>query len=129
MPASTILSDIRTPLATALASVSANVYNHVPESPMPPCVVFVPNSPYLEIDTIGKSQVRVRINLTITAIVAYNSNPASLDNLEQLVMSILAVIPNGYIVGSVTRPSVTNIGASTMLVSDIDVSTYYTQTT
>jgi len=129
MPASTILSDIRTPLATALAGVSANVYNHVPESPMPPCVVFVPNSPYLEIDTIGKSQVRVRINLTITAIVAYNSNPASLDNLEQLVMSILAVIPNGYIVGSVTRPSVTNIGASTMLVSDIDVSTYYTQTT
>jgi len=129
MPASTILSDIRTPLATALAGVSANVYNHVPESPMPPCVVFVPNSPYLEIDTIGKSQVRVRINLTITAIVAYNSNPASLDNLEKLVMSILAVIPNGYIVGSVTRPSVTNIGASTMLVSDIDVSTYYTQTT
>lgn len=129
MPASTILSAIRQPLATALAGVSANVYNHVPESPMPPCIVFVPNSPYLDIDTIGKSQVRVRINLTITAIVAYNSNPASLDNLEQLVMSILAVIPNGYIVGSVTRPSVTNIGASTMLVSDIDVSTYYTQTT
>lgn len=129
MPASTILSAIRQPLATALAGVSANVYNHVPESPMPPCVVFVPASPYLDIDTIGKSQVRVRINLTITAIVAYNSNPASLDNLEQLIMSILAVIPNGYIVGSVTRPSVTNIGASTMLVSDIDVSTYYTQTT
>ena len=129
MPASTILSSVRQPLATALAGVSANVYNHVPESPMPPCIVFVPNSPYLDIDTIGKSQVRVRINLTITAIVAYNSNPASLDNLEQLVMSILAVIPNGYIVGSVTRPSVTNIGASTMLVSDIDVSTYYTQTT
>lgn len=129
MPASTILSDIRQPLATALAGVSANVYNHVPETPIPPCIVFVPSSPYLEIDTIGKAQVRVRINLTITGIVQYNSNPASLDNLEQLIMSILAVIPNGYIVGAVSRPSVTNIGAATMLVSDIEVSTYYTQTT
>lgn len=129
MPASTILSDVRQPLATALAGVSANVYNHVPETPIPPCIVFVPSSPYLEIDTIGKSQVRVKINLTITALVQYNSNPASLDNLEQLIMSILAVIPNGYIVGAVSRPSVTNVGAATMLVSDIEVSTYYTQTT
>jgi hypothetical protein len=95
---------------------------------MPPCVVFVPDSPYLEIETIGKSQVRVKINLTISAVVAYNSNPASLDNIEQLIMSILTVIPNGYIVGEVERPTVQNVGASTMLISDINVSTYYTQT-
>ena len=128
MPVSTILASVRQPLATALASVSANVYNHVPESPMPPCVVFIPDSPYLEIETIGKSQIRVKINLTISAVVAYNSNPASLDNIEQLIMSILTVIPNGYIVGEVERPTVQNVGASTMLISDINVSTYYTQT-
>jgi len=129
MPASTILSAVRQPLATALAGVAANVYNHVPESVMPPAAVFVPDSPYLEIETIGKSQVRVKINLTISAVVAYNSNPASLDNIEQLIMSILAVIPNGYIVGAVERPTVQSVGASTMLISDINVSTYYTQTT
>jgi hypothetical protein len=66
--------------------------------------------------------------MTITAAVAYNSNPASLDNIEQLIMSILAVIPNGYIVGEVERPTVTTIGASTMLIADIRVSTYYEQT-
>jgi hypothetical protein len=44
-------------------------------------------------------------------------------------MSILTVIPNGYIVGEVERPTVQNVGASTMLISDINVSTYYTQTT
>jgi len=129
MPASTILSSVRQPLATALASVAGNVYSFVPESVYPPAVVCVPDSPYLEIETIGKSQVRCKVNMTITAIVAYNSNPASLDNIEQLIMSILAVIPSGYIVGSVERPTVTQVGASTMLISDINVSTYYTQTT
>ncbi len=88
----------------------------------------MPSSPYLEIETIGKSSVRCKVNMTITAIVAYNSNPASLDNMEQLVMSILAVIPSGYVVGAVEQPTVQQIGASTMLISDINVSTYYTQT-
>jgi hypothetical protein len=95
---------------------------------IPPAVVCVPSSPYLEIETIGKTTLRCRVNLTITAAVAYNSNPASLDNIEQLVMSILAVIPNGYVVGSVERPTVTQVGASNLLISDINVSTYYTQT-
>jgi hypothetical protein len=129
MPASTILSSVRQPLATALAGVSGNVYAFVPESVIPPAVVCIPDSPYLEIETIGKSSVRCKVNLTISAVVAYNSNPASLDNIEQLIMSILAVIPNGYIVGEVERPTVTQVGASTMLISDINVSTYYTQTT
>ena len=129
MPASTILSSVRQPLATALTGVAGNVYSFVPESPMPPAVVLVPSSPYLEIETIGKSSVRCKINMTITAAVAYNSNPASLDNIEQLIMSILAVIANGYIVGVVERPTVTQVGASTLLISDINVSTYYQQTT
>jgi hypothetical protein len=129
MPPSTILSSVRQPLATALASVAGNVYSFVPESVIPPAVLLVPSSPYLEIETIGKSSVRCRVNMTITAAVAYNSNPASLDNIEQLLMSILAIIPAGYIVGSVERPTVTQVGASTLLVSDINVSTYYQQTT
>ena len=129
MPASTILSSVRQPLASALASVAGNVYAYVPESIIPPAVVCVPDSPYLLIETVGKSSVRCKVNLTISAVVAFNSNPASLDNIEQLIMSILAVIPNGYIVGSVERPTVQSVGASTLLVADINVSTYYTQTT
>jgi hypothetical protein len=128
MPPSTILSSVRQPLATALAGVAGNVYSFVPESVIPPAVVLVPSSPYLEIETIGKSSVRCRVNMTITAAVAYNSNPASLDNIEQLIMSVLAVIPTGYIVSSVERPTVSQVGASTLLIADVRVSTYYTQT-
>jgi hypothetical protein len=128
MPNQTILEQIRTPLATALSSVAGNVYSFVPETVIPPAVVVVPDSPYLEFETISKSNIRAKINFTISVAVAYNSNPASLDNIEQLVISVLAVIPNGYIVGSVERPTVTQVGASTLLIADVRVSTYYTRT-
>jgi hypothetical protein len=125
---STILSAVRTPLATALSSVAGNVYSFVPESVIPPAVVVVPDSPYLEFDLINKSVIKCKVNRTITVAVAYNSNPASLDNIEQLLMSVLAVIPSGYEVSSVERPTVSQVGASNLLIADIRVSTYYNQT-
>ena len=128
MPNETILQQIRTPLATALSVVAGNVYSFVPETVIPPAVVVVPDSPYLEFETISKSNIRAKINMTITVAVAYNSNPASLDNIEQLIISVLAVIPGGYIVSSVERPTVTTVGASTLLIADVRVSTYYTRT-
>jgi hypothetical protein len=128
-PPSTILSQVRQPLATALSSVAGNVYSYVPESIIPPAVVCVPDTPYLELETISKSTLHTKINFSISVAVAYNSNPASLDNIEQLIMSVLAVIPTGYVVSTVERPTVTQVGASTLLIADIRVSTYYTQTT
>lgn len=128
MPSSTILSAVRQPLATALSSVAGNVYSFVPENVIPPAVVVVPDSPYLEFDLINKSVIKCKINMTITVAVAYASNPASLDNIEQLLMSVLAVIPSGYEVSSVERPTVSQVGASNLLIADIRVSTYYNQT-
>lgn len=124
---STILSQVRQPLADALSTVAGNVYSFVPESVIPPAVVVVPDSPYLEFDLINKSVIKAKINMTISVAVAYNSNPASLDNIEQLLMSVLAVIPSGYEVSSVERPTVSQVGASTLLIADIRVSTYYNQ--
>jgi len=121
-----ILSSIRQPLATALAGVSANVFTHVPENVPVPAVILVPDSPYLELETINKTVLHAKINMTITCCVVYASNPAALDNLEQLIFSVLGAIPAGYQVGPVERPTVTQVGSSNMLVADIRVSTYYT---
>jgi hypothetical protein len=128
MTASTVQANIRQVLADALAGVTANVYSFVPETIIPPATVIVPDSPYFELETIGNSQVRFKINMTVTACVAYSSNPASLDNLEQLVISILSAIPRGYELSVVERPSVTQVGNTNLLCSDIRVSTYYAQT-
>lgn len=130
MPTPTsIATNVRGTLATALSGVVASVYSSVPEAVIPPAVVIVPDSPYLETSIIGKSQVRVKINFVVTAAVAYNSNAGALDNLEKLIISILAVMPSGYVVGDVQRPTITSVGASNLLVADLSVSTYYTQQT
>ena len=123
----TIQSSVRGALATALSSVAATCYDHVPEAIIPPAVVIIPDSPYLIPNLINKSSTKVEVNLIISAVVAYNSNPGALDNIEQLIISILAALPAGYEVGNIERPTVTQIGISEMLVSDIRVTTYYTQ--
>jgi hypothetical protein len=128
MTASTI-ADTRAALASAFSSLSANVYPSVPESPIPPAIVVLPDSPYMEIVLIGKATTKVKLNFKVTAIVASNSNAGSLDNLEKLIIGILAALPTGYVVDVVEKPTVLEVGQSPMLVADINVSTYYTQTT
>lgn len=129
MPASTISSDVRGAIKTALAGVTANVYDHVPEAPIVPAVVIVPDAPYMEIELIGKATTRVKLNYTITACVAYLSNPASLDNLEKLIISILGAFNSSkYELSVVERPSITQVGTTNLLVSDIRLSVRYEQT-
>ena len=128
MTASSIAVNVRGALKTAFSSVAANVYDHVPEAPIVPAIVVVPDAPYLEFELINKSTLKCKVNLTVTCIVAYHSNPAALDNLEQLVISATKAIPSGWEVDSADQPKVTEIGASVALVSDIRISTYYTQT-
>ena len=121
MPASTIATSVRGAIKTAIANVAANTYDSVPEAPIVPFAAVVPANPYLEANLIGTS-TRVRVNLVITVGVAMHSNAAALDNIEQLVMSILAVIPSGYIVGDVSVPSIVSVGSSNLLSADIPVS-------
>jgi hypothetical protein len=56
MPAST-LAGTRSTLAAAFNSLAATSYGYVPESPIPPAIVIVPSSPYLEQQLIGKSVI------------------------------------------------------------------------
>jgi hypothetical protein len=128
MPANSIQVAIRDALKTAFSGLAASTYNSVPESVISPAIVIVPDTPYFEPTFLGKANVKLKVNLIATAIVAYNSNPASLDNIEKLVISILAALPAGYTVGVVERPLVSQIGAAQYLTCDINLSTYYTQT-
>jgi len=128
MTASSIAVNVRGSLKTALASVSANVYDYIPEAPNVPFAALVPAIPYLEPNLIGSS-TRVKINFLLTVGVAPYSNAASLDNIEKLVMSILAVIPSGYTVGTVSNPIPVTLASGNQIVAcEIEISTQYTQT-
>ena len=123
-----ISADVRGAIKTALAGVTANVYDTVPEAPIVPAVMVIPDSPYMELETIGRANVRVKLNYTITAAVAYFSNPASLDNLEKLTISILSALSaSKYELSTVERPSVTQVGTTNLLVADIRLSVRYEQ--
>ena len=122
----TIQADVRAPLATALAGVTASVYESVPEAIIAPACLIIPGTPYLETRLIS-SAIQLKINFTIAGVVAYNNNAGALDNLEQLALEILAAIPSGYEVGDVSRPSIITLGSSNFLIAEIEVSTYYTQ--
>ena len=124
----TIAINCRGTLATALAGVAASVYSSPPEAVIPPACVILYDSPMMESTLISNTAVKVKLNFIVTAAVAYNSNSGSLDNLEKLIIEILGAIPSGYVVGDVQRPSITSVGASNLLVADLSISTYYTQT-
>jgi len=125
---STILDTVRDPLATALQGVTASVYSTPPEAIIAPACSIMPSSPYLESNLIGKEVIRVKVNLTISAIVAYNNNAGALDNLEKLMLEILGAIPNNFVVGNFSRPGIITVGTGNFLNSDLDVYTYYQQT-
>lgn len=120
------IADLRKELKIALLECKANVYDHVPESVIAPAVVVVPDSPYAEVQTIGANTIRCQLNYSLTLCVAYHSNAAALDNLEKLWLQVLAALPANYVVGVLEKPSVTQVGASELLVADFNVSTYYT---
>jgi hypothetical protein len=123
----TIQSEVRAPLATALAGVTASVYEAPPEALIAPACVIVADSPYMESTLINGAVTKVKINFVISAVVAYNNNAGALDGLEQLVIQILGAMPAGYVVDIVERPAIINVGTGSFLTSDISVSTYYTQ--
>ena len=122
-----IESAIRTPLKTALSTIAANVYNGIPETMTSPSICLSPDAPYLESVLIGKNTTKVKVNLTVTGVVGYTNNAAALDNLEQLMISIIATMPNGFEVGNVNAPQSLEVGAGKYLVADLQVSTYYNQ--
>ena len=121
------LADLRTSLAGNFTSLPATVYAYVPEVVIPPAIVIVPDAPYLSPNLINQSTTKVQVNYAITVAVAYNSNPGALDNLEQLVMDVLAALPSGYEVGNVMQPMPVKVGPSNLLATDILVSTQYTE--
>ena len=125
---STILDTVRDPLATALENITASVYGSPPETIIAPACSILPDSPYLENVLIGKATLKVKVNLIISAIVAYNNNAGALNNLEELMIEILEEIPTNYVIGNFSRPSIITVGTGNFLSSDLDVYTYYHQT-
>ncbi len=116
------LRDVRTALAQALADGGvAGVYTDPPGVVTPPAVIVAPDDPYLEPLTIGKEpgQTSVRVRFRLLVAVAQNDTPASLDQLERLVVDVWRALPPGTETSSAGGPSVQQVGPSEMLTTTI----------
>lgn len=125
-----IYSNVRKPLKDALESVEniASVYTTYPEAAILPFVAIIPASPYISPNLIGNSSVRGRINFALTLAVEPYDNEAGLDNIEQLIVNILAVIPSGYTVGDVSNPIPAVLQSGTDCIAcEINISTQFTE--
>jgi hypothetical protein len=115
------MSDIttaRAAIGTALEATGYIVYSYPAENMSTPCIVLVPGSPYIVINSIG-SNPRLSGTFDVTLCVAANDNQAALVNLETMISTVLANLPGGIAVGDFSQPKIVQVGPSDLLTTDI----------
>ena len=103
----------------AFAGLTAAVYDYAPPIVPGPSIFVFPDDPYVEFHSINVGRLTLRFLLT--AAVPMNDNQGSLVNLEDLVIGIITNLPAGTVIQSVGAPAVTQVGPSSLLVSEMAV--------
>lgn len=118
------LSTLRGGLKTAIASSNKySVYDHIPEAVIPPAVMILGGSPWLEPLSIGSKAYAVRY--IIECVAAPISNPGSMEKLEDLVETVLGLIPKNWLILDVSTPRLRPVNSTDLLAAEILVQTTY----
>jgi hypothetical protein len=119
------LSTLRTALKNAIASNNKySVYSHVPEAVIPPAVMLVTGSPWLEPIVIGNNRA-FTVRYIIECVAAPMTNPSSLEKLEDMIETVLALIPTNWIILDVTSPRLRAVNSTDLLAAEILIQTTY----
>ena len=111
----------RNALAASLAAAGRVVLAYPAENITAPALVLVPGSPYLEPQVIGGANKRVNMRFDLTAIVNAADNQAALANIEALMLATFTALPANVTIGSWSQPTVTQVGNSDMLISQVSI--------
>jgi hypothetical protein len=115
------IQSVRDALESAITSNSVySVYDHVPETIIPPCVLIVTSDPWLETATLGNTPTYF-IRYVLELVAAPISNPGSLINLETMVQTILPLIPNTFQILGVSSPRIRQANTTDVLTAEISV--------
>lgn len=119
------LSTLRSTLKTAITSNNKySVYDHVPEAIVPPAVMLAGGSPWLEPVVIGNNKA-FYVRYIIECVSQPISNPGSLATLEDLVETVLGLIPTSWVILDVSAPRIRPVGSTDLLASEILIQTTY----
>ena len=115
-------TEAREEIVDSLSGLGIRVYSYAPPVPSPPCVVVIPDSPWIRPTRIGSnlnSEVRWRLLLVSSP----RKNDAAQLDTENYVDSILDALPPNYLCTLVGQPQLTDTGAQgTVITTEINLS-------
>jgi hypothetical protein len=119
------IQSLRDGLESAITSNTIySVYDHVPETVLPPAVCLISGDPWFEIATIGSTPT-FYARYTLEVIAQAISNPGSLANLETMIQTILPLIPNSWQILSVSSPRIKTTNTTDVLAAEVQVRTIW----
>ena len=105
-----LTTESREELVTAFTGNGLKIYTTVPAVPMPPCVVIVPDSPWIQPTRLG-SNLNYRVRWKVLVVISPRNNEAATLDIEDAVDLILGLIPSGYVAELVSPPQIADTGA------------------
>ena len=104
-----LITEARTDLADALASVGPTVHAVPPAVPTPPCLVIAPDTPFADVRRLG-SKLNMLVRFRVLIVVSPRTVDAAMTETETLIDDVLAAIPNTYSVQEIGPPVITDTG-------------------
>jgi hypothetical protein len=103
-------TEAREELVTAFTGQGLKVYTTVPAVPKPPCIVVIPDSPWIQPTRLG-SNLNYRVRWKVLVVISPRNNEAATLDIEDAVDLILGLIPSGYVAELVSPPQIADTGA------------------
>ena len=117
-------TDARLELSGLLATIPGyKVHDVAPNVPIPPCLVIVPDTPWIVPERIG-SVLNYRLRLKVLVVVDSRNNAAGLKKLESAVEAVAVAVGDSFIIDQISPPQITDTGATAVLVSEVSTTSH-----
>jgi hypothetical protein len=104
------ITEARIAVVDALVASGVNAYGFTPPTLIPPLAIVQAGSPWLEPDRIGPD-FAARITMRVECIVNVVDAATAITALEELVIGVLAGLPEAVLTTSVEAPAVGGTGS------------------
>lgn len=105
-----LTTQARSLLSTQLATTSYVVHDVAPPTPVPTCLVIVPDDPWVQLDRIG-SPLQYTVGLKVLVVADARTNAQGLLDSEDAVDAVLDAVAGNFQTVRVGPPQLTDIGA------------------
>lgn len=119
-----LTTESREALVTAFTGQGLKVYTTTPAVPSPPCVVIVPDSPWVTPERIG-SNLNYRVRWRVLIVISPRNNEAATLDIENAIDALLPLLPTGFTWDQINPPQLNDVGTQgTVYTTEMNVSAH-----